>query len=189
MEEGYKIVLIVLAIIVVFLIMYVISVFNSLVSLKNNIRKSWANIDVLLKQRYDEIPNIVETVKGYMKHEKKTLESLTAMRTTMMKSSSKEEMARLSDEMSGSIKSLFAVAENYPKLQASQNFLKLQQRITALENEIADRREFYNDYVNIYNTKIQSFPDLIVAKMFKYTKEDPFGAKSDEKKSVIVKTD
>jgi LemA protein len=182
--------LLVLALVLAVIVLpYVIFVFNSLVSLKNNIKKAWANIDVLLKQRYDEIPNLVEIVKGYMKHEKKVLEELTSMRTAMMIASSKNEMARLSDEVSGTIKSIFAVAENYPKLQASQSFLKLQERISSLENEIADRRELYNDSVNIYNTKIESFPDVLVAKMFKYSREEPFSALVEEKANVKVKID
>ena len=169
------------------IIAYVVSLFNGLVSLKNNIRKSWANIDVLLKQRYDEIPNLVETVKGYMKHEKKVLEDITKTRAALAGASSKNEMAALNEKMSGSIKSIFAVAENYPKLQASSNFLKLQERISSLENEIADRREFYNDCVTIYNTKIESFPDMYVARLFKYGRKEPFSAFPDEKKNVKPK--
>ena len=187
MEGLMRIILIIALFIAVIVLPYVIFVYNSFVSLKNNIKKAWANVAVLLKQRYDELPNLVEAVKGYMKHEKKVLEELTSMRAAMTAVSSKNEKARLSDEVSGSIKSIFAVAENYPKLQASQNFLKLQQRITSLENEIADRREFYNDSVNIYNIKTESFPDLIVARMFKYTKEEPFSANAGEKQNVKIK--
>jgi LemA protein len=182
-----NVILVVVLVVLVFIILYMISVFNGLVSLKNNIKKSWANIDVLLKQRYDEIPNLIETVKGYMKHEKNTLADLTKLRTVMMNASTKSEMAKASTEISASLKSIFAVAENYPKLQASESFLKLQERISALENEIADRREFFNDSVNIYNTKIESFPDMLVANMFKYRREEPFSALAAEKENVKVK--
>lgn len=187
MEGLFRLLLIIALFLAVILLPYVIFVYNGFVSLKNNIRKAWANVDVLLKQRYDELPNLVEAVKGYMKHEKNVLENLTAMRAAMMSASSKNEMARLSEQVSGAIKSIFAVAENYPKLQASQNFLKLQERITSLENEIADRRELYNDCVNIYNIKIESFPDLLVAKIFKYKKEESFSALAEEKQNVKIK--
>jgi LemA protein len=184
MSEISVVLMFVLILIIVGVLAYIITIFNGLVMLKNNIRKSWANIDVLLKQRSDEIPNLIETVKGYMRHEKKTLEAITQMRSQMMSAHSKHDMAQLNNQMSGAIKSLFAVAENYPKLQASANFLKLQERLTILENEIADRREFYNDSVTVYNIKIESFPDLFIARMFKYSREEPFSATEQEKKLV-----
>lgn len=177
----------VIALILIGLIAYIIGIFNSLVTLRNNIRKAWANIDVLLKQRYDEVPNLIESVKGYMKHEKAILEEIARIRSAMMRSSSKAEIAGMSMQLSSSIKSLFAVAENYPKLQASGNFLKLQERITALENEIADRRELYNDSINIYNTKTESFPDMFIARWFKFAKETPFCAAPEEKNNVNVR--
>ncbi len=186
---GSTIILAFVIVVGIGLLSYIIAIFNGLIQLKNNIKKSWANIDVLLKQRYDELPNLVETVKGYMKHEKKVLTEITLARTAMMSATTKADKAGFNDKLSKNIKTLFAVAENYPKLQASDNFLKLQERISALENEIADRREFYNDSVNNYNIRIQSIPDVVVARMLKYTEEDLFKATDDEKKVVKVNTD
>lgn len=168
------------------LIVYIITIFNGLIELKNNIKKSWANIDVLLKQRHDELPNLIETVKGYMRHEKDTLAAITKARTELMNATTINSKAKANEEISKNIKSLFAVAENYPKLQASENFLKLQERISAIENEIADRREFYNDSVNNYNIRIQSFPDMIIARALKYTESELFKATNEEKNNVKV---
>jgi LemA protein len=176
----------ILLIIFMGIIAYIISIFNGLIQLKNNIKKSWANIDVLLKQRYDEIPNLIETVKGYMRHEKNTLMEITKARTALMSATTMSEKAKLNNTISGNLKSLFAVAENYPKLQASENFLKLQERISAIENQIADRREFYNDSVNNYNIRIQSIPDVVVANMLKYQAEEMFKATAEEAKNVKV---
>jgi LemA protein len=176
-------------IVIVFLVVlasYIIIMFNSLVRLKNSISKAWSNIDVLLKQRYDELPNLVSTVKGYMKHEKETLTLLTKMRAMAMKDQTMQRKAAMSDIVAESIKSIFAVAENYPNLKANESFLKLQERITGLENEIADRREFYNDSVYLYNTRIQSFPDMLLAKALKYTPEEMFKATDEERKAVAV---
>jgi len=172
--------------VVIGIIAYIISIFNGLIQLKNNIKKSWANIDVLLKQRHDELPNLIETVKGYMKHEKNLLLDITKARTEFTSATTKSEKARLNNSLSRDIKTLFAVAEDYPKLQASANFLKLQERISALENAIADRREFYNDSVNNYNIRIESVPDMFVAKMFKYEKEMMFEAAGEEKENVKI---
>jgi LemA protein len=165
---------------------YIIIIFNSLIQLKNQIRKSWANIDVLLKQRNDELPNLVQTVKGYMKHERGLLKDVTDARARILENGTKESKAAASGALSVSLKSLFAVAENYPDLKANQNFLELQKRIIELENQIADRREFYNDSVYLYNMRIQSFPDLILANILKYKTEEMFSADQDEKRSVKV---
>ncbi|MBS3175480.1 LemA family protein [Candidatus Woesearchaeota archaeon] len=168
------------------LIIYIIIIFNSLISLKNNISKSWSNIDVLLKQRSEEIPNLVETVKGYMKHEKSLLLEITKERTSLINSSSLSEKAKVDNAISSSLKTIFAVSEKYPKLRANENFLKLQNRITGLENELSDRREFYNDSVTIYNTRIQSFPDLFIAKVFNFNAKELFRVLEEERK--VVKT-
>lgn len=168
-------------------VLYVIILFNSLVSLKNNIAKSWSNIDVLLKQRSDEIPNLIESVKGYMKHEKGVLEGVTKARTDFMKAKSMSAKAEADNVLTGALKTLFAVAENYPTLKANENFMHLQGRISGLENELADRREFYNDSVNTYNIRIQSFPDLLLARVLAYQKENLFEATAEERKNVKVK--
>lgn len=181
MSDGIGIIIgvIVLCIVIVFFISIII-IYNNFIRLKNNIDKSWANIDVLLKQRSNEIPNLVSAVKGYMKHEKETLESLTKARSFLLKAQTLSQKAAADNVISDLVKSIFILAEKYPDLKAGENFLELQKRITGLENELADRREFYNDSVTIYNIRMQSIPDLIVARwmhlncidLFKATEED-----------------
>ena len=168
-------------------VFYLFSMYNGLISLKNNIDKAWANIDVLLKERYDLVPNLVETVKGYAKYEKDLLTEVTKMRTSLMNATGPAEKAKANDLLSSTLKSLFAVAENYPKLKASDNFLDLQKQLTALENQIADRREFYNDSVLLFNTRIHSLPDMIIAKMLNLMDKEYFRASEEEKKVVQVK--
>ena len=188
MAFGFElIILTVLGLVGIVVIIYVISVFNGLVRLKNNIKKSFANIDVLLKQRVDELPKLIETVKGYMKHERGTLTELTKARTDFMNATTIQEKARTDGIISGALKTLFAVAENYPNLKANENFMQLQGRISGIENELADRREFYNDSVNTYNIRIQSFPDMFVARMMNYQAEELFKAAEAERRDVEVK--
>jgi len=165
---------------------YIVSIFNGLIRLKNNIKKSWANINVLLKQRSDELPKLISSVKGYMKHEKTTLAELTKARTDIMKASSMSAKAKADSAISSALKSIFAVAENYPNLKANDNFIQLQNRISGLENELSDRREFYNDSVNNYNIRIQSVPDNMVAGMMKYSEEEMFKVDEADKKDVKV---
>lgn len=179
-------VLVALAVLVAF---YIISVYNGLVSLRNNLDKAFANIDVVLKQRSDLIPNLVETVKGYMKYEKGVLEEITQLRTAMMGAQGPVEKARASEALSTALKSVFAVAENYPKLQASDNFLELQKQLATIENQIADRREFYNDAVLIYNTRIRSFPDTIAAVIFGMREMEYFKASDGDKVVPEVKVE
>ena len=159
-------------------------IYNGLVRLKNNVEKSWANIDVLLKQRSDELPNLIASVKGYMVHERTTLDALTKARTEVLKEQSLSKKAASDMLITESLKTIFSVAENYPTLKADENFLKLQNRITALENVLADRREFYNDSVNIYNIRIHSIPDLIVARTMKCIDKPLFKA-SEEDNAVV----
>ena len=132
---------------------WAVGVYNGFVILKNNITKSWANIDVLLKQRSDELPKLINSVKGYIKHEKQTLSELAKARTVFLKAKTMGDKAAADNRISSALKSIFAVAESYPNLKASKNFKQLQDRISGLENELADRREFYNDSVNTYNIK------------------------------------
>lgn len=181
--------LLILILIAVAIIGYFITIYNGLIKLKNNIKKAWANIDVLLKQRSDELPKLIETVKGYMKHEKEVLENLTKARTNFLNASTVSETATADNMISGALKSLFAVAENYPNLKANENFMQLQNRISGVENEIADRREFYNDSVNQYNIRIQSIPDIIVARMLGYTDEEMFEVAEADKQDVEIKFD
>ena len=178
---------IILLIVGLLLCVFVITLFliyNSLVRLKNNIKKSWANIDVLLKQRSDELPNLIATVKGYMEHERTTLELLTKARTDVLKAPTLSKKAAADNVITQVLKTIFAVAENYPNLKANERFHQLQTRITALENELADRREFYNDSVNIYNIRIHSIPDVLVARLMNYTDEQWFKA-SEEDAAVV----
>jgi len=169
------------------LLIALLLIYNGLVRLKNNIEKSWANIDVLLKQRSDELPNLIASVKGYMVHERSTLEALTKARTDVLKESTLPKKAAADNIITEALKTIFAVVENYPNLKANENFLKLQNRITALENELADRREFYNDSVTIYNIRIHSIPDMIVARLLNYTDEQWFKALDENKAVVPVK--
>ncbi len=188
MADGIDIIIMaVLGLVVVGIVLFLVSIFNGLIRLKNDIRKSWANIDVLLKQRSDELPKLVESVKGYMKHESGVLTTLTEARTKFLNAKTMKERAESDNVISGALKTIFAVSENYPNLKANENFMQLQNRISGLENELADRREFYNDSVNTYNIRIQSFPDMFVANMLKYRPEDMFKVSEDDKKDVEVK--
>lgn len=162
-------------IIVTVIVLYFVMTYNSLVSIKNNIEKAWSNINVLLKQRNDELPKLIDTCKQYMQHEQATLEKVIQARTQVNAASDHHDVAALGQAeaaLRAGLGGLFAVAENYPDLKSNQNFLMLQTRITGLENQIADRREFYNDSVYINNVRIQQFPDLVVAKFFGFTRQD-----------------
>ncbi|MER3423958.1 MAG: LemA family protein [Nitrospiraceae bacterium] len=153
---------------VVGLIAYAVSTYNTLVRLSNNIDKSWSNIDVVLKQRHDELPKLVEVCNSYMTHERETLEAVTKARAGYERSVTIDEKAKAENRITSALGALFAVAEQYPDLKANQEFLHAQQRISALENMIADRREFYNDSVNLYNIKIAQIPALWVAQQAGY---------------------
>ena len=179
------IILIILALVII----YCIITYNSLVSIKNNVAKAWANIDVLLKQRNDELPKLIDTCKAYMAHEAQTLEKVISARMGVDAARQTQDVAglgRAESMLSKSIGGLYAVAENYPDLKADQTFINLQQRITGLENQIADRREFYNDSVNNNNVRIQQFPDLIVANLFNIEQKDMLRFASEELKDVDV---
>ena len=166
---------------------YAVILFNELVRLRNDNDRAWANIDVLLKQRHDEIPNLVETVKGYMQHEQQTLLAVTQARAASMNAASVGQKAAADLMMTGALRGLFAVAENYPQLKANGNFLKLQNRITELEERIADRREFFNDDVNTYNTRIGQIPEVFVASFMSLKPRDFFKVSEEDRKLVEVK--
>jgi LemA protein len=164
---GFLVLLAILAVVAVYFIM----LYNGLVNLKHNVSKAWANIDVLLKQRHDELPKLVETCKQYMKYEQETLEKVMQARNQVAAASASQNMGALGaaeGQLRGLLGNLFAVAEAYPELKANETFQHLQGRITGLENSIADRREFYNDSVNLNNVRIEQFPDVIVARMFNF---------------------
>lgn len=163
---------------------YLGTIYNGLVALRNDINKSWANIDVLLKQRHDELPRLVDVCKGYMQYERKTLQSLMEARTRYAAATNVDQKAKASGDLSASVGKLFAVAENYPALQANALFLELQKRISELESQIADRREFYNDAINLFNTRIQQMPDTLVARFFGFQPRSMFQVASVEKAPV-----
>ncbi len=176
-------------IIIVVVAIYFIITYNSLVSIKNNVAKAWANIDVLLKQRNDELPKLIDTCKAYMAHESQTLENVISARMGVDAARQTQDVANLGkaeSTLATSIGGLYAVAENYPDLKADQTFINLQQRITGLENQIADRREFYNDSVNNNNVRIQQFPDLIVASLFNFEQKPLLKFASEELKDIDV---
>ena len=166
---------------------YFITIYNSLVRLRNDIDKAWANIDVLLKQRHDELPKLIETCKGYMQYEQKTFQVITEARTAFMRANTVAEKAQADNFMTGALKSLFAVAENYPELKANNNFMQIQNRISELEEKIADRREFFNDDVNTYNIRIQQLPDVFIAGMMGLQRKDLFKVTEEDRHDVEVK--
>ncbi|HLI33912.1 MAG TPA: LemA family protein [Terriglobia bacterium] len=177
----------IIILIVVAIVVYTVSIYNSLVRLKNDIDKAWANIDVLLKERHDELPKLIETCKGYMQYEQKTFELITEARSAYQKASTLPEKAQADNMMTGALKSLFAVAENYPELKANSNFMQLQQRITELEERIADRREFFNDSVNTYNIRIQQVPEVFLASLMNLQPREMFKAAEQDRQDVEVK--
>jgi LemA protein len=168
-------------------VIYTAIVYNGLIRLQNDVSRSWANIDVLLKQRHDEIPNVVACVKGYMDHERQTLEAVTAARAVSISAFSIPQKAQADVLLTGALRSLFAVAEQYPKLEADQNFLELQKRISSLEERIADRREFFNDGVNTYNTRIAQFPEIFLAQIMKLHPRQLFRVNEQERQPTDMK--
>ena len=154
---------------VMVLVAYVVGIYNMLVRLANNIDKAWSNIDVILKQRHDELPKLVQVCNSYMTHERETLESVTKARNAYGAGLNINDKAQAENQIVGALGKLFAVAEQYPDLKANQEFLAIQQRISALESTIADRREFYNDSVNLFNIAIEQIPALWVAQEIGYT--------------------
>ena len=162
---------IILIVVLVVAIIYFVMVYNQLVQIKHNVSKAWANIDVMLKQRHDELPKLVETCKQYMKFEQETLTRVMEARTQVSNARQEHDVPALGKaegELRGAVGRLFAVAEAYPELKANETFMHLQGRISSLENAIADRREFYNESVNINNVRIEQFPDSIVAAMLSF---------------------
>jgi LemA protein len=166
-----------------------VTIYNQLVTLKNNTKKSWSNIDVLLKQRNSELPKLIDTCKQHMEYEKDTLEKVIKARNLVESAMKANDMNKLSSaevQLGASLNGLFAVAENYPELKASESFLRLQTRITTLEEGISDRREFYNDTAALNNTRIQQFPDNIVANIFTFEDFDLLEFHMDELKDINV---
>ena len=181
-------VIVIVAIVVILLLILMLS-YNGLVKTRNRVDNAWSQIDVQLKRRHDLIPNLVETVKGYAAHERGTLEAVTNARANAINASSQgtvAEQAQAENVLSGALKSLFAVAEAYPDLKANQNFLQLQEELTSTEDRIAYARQFYNDSVRTYNTKIQQFPATILANMFHFEAREFFDAEPGDTEPVQV---
>lgn len=163
--------LLILLAVVVVVLSFAIFIYNNLVALKHNVSKSWSNIDVLLKQRHDELPKLVEVCKRYMQYEQETLEKITQARSAVMNARSDgdiQQLGQAESQLRMGLGHLFALAENYPDLKANSSFQELQARITQLENGIADRREVYNEAVNLNNVRIEQFPDVIIARLFNF---------------------
>ena len=172
--------LLIILIIVVAIIGFVVSIYNGLVKSKMKVENAWSQIDVQLQRRFDLIPNFVETVKGYMSHEKETLEKVTELRTSWANATTVKDKAELDGQLSSALKTIMAVSENYPDLKANQNFMQLSEELRNTENKIAFSRQFYNDTVTMYNTKLQVFPSNIIAGMFNFTPSDLFKTDSEE---------
>jgi LemA protein len=165
---------------------YVLSIYNGLVALKNNIARSWSNIDVLLKQRHDELPKLVKTCEGYMRHERGVFDKLSEARAALAEAKSVGERAGAEGMLNRALGAIFAVAEAYPDLKANQSFIQLQNRISDLENQIADRREFYNDTVTTYNTRIQQIPDRFVADLLTCVPAELFKVEAEDRRDVEI---
>lgn len=177
----------ILLIVIVILVLWFISTYNGLIKLRNKVKNQWSQIDVQLKRRFDLIPNLVETVKGYTKHETETLEKVIKARNTYLSATTPEEQMKASGELSGVISKLFALSEAYPDLKANTNFMDMQNSLKDTEDKISYARQFYNDSVMKYNTKIETVPTNIVAGMFNFKEEAFFEAASEEKENIKVK--
>lgn len=167
-------------------VLWIIWTYNRLVTLRYRVREAWSDIEVQLKRRYDLIPNVVETVKGYMTHERETLESVTDARTQAMGARGRHEKAEAENALSMTLKTLFAVSENYPDLKANANFLDLQRELADTENKIQAARRFYNTNVRDLNTKIETFPPNVIANLFRFKPEEFFEAEAGERENVKV---
>ena len=175
-----------LGLLLVVLVAFVIGLYNRLVTLRNRVDNAWAQIDVQLRLRYDLIPNLVETVKAYAAHEKETFEKVIAARSSAMGAQSVAEHSQAENMLSGTLKSLFALAENYPDLKANQNFMMLQEELSGIESKIAYARQFYNDSVMSFNTAIQMFPANLLAGMFGFADREYFEIEEEAKAPVAV---
>ena len=178
---------IILVLILVIIIIVVVFLYNSLIQLRNRVKNAWSQIDVQLKRRTDLIPNLVETVKGYAKHEKSVFENVTKARASLMDAKTVPENAEANNQLTSALKSLFAVAENYPDLKASENFKDLQVRLSETEDKIAYSRQFYNDTVLMYNNKVQMFPSNLLASLFHFEEAEFFEIAESEKEVPEVK--
>jgi len=177
-------IVIILLVIVIVVGMWFASMYNSLVRLRNQVKNAWSQIDVQLKRRHDLIPNLIETVKGYMTHEKSTLENITRARSEAMGAGSIGDKSKAESKLSGAMSQFYVVVENYPELKANENFLALQEELTSTENKISYSRQAYNDQVLFYNNKIQVVPSNIIAGMFNFKEEEFFEIEDAAEKEV-----
>jgi len=175
---------IILIVIIVFIAFFFISIYNSLVKLRNQVKNAWSQIDVQLKRRHDLIPNLIETVKGYMTHERDTLENITKARSQAVSAEGVGEKGKAEGELTQALGKFNLIVENYPDLKANQNFLSLQEELSSTENKISFSRQNYNDQVLFYNNKIQMFPSNIIAGMFKFNEEEFFEIEDEKEKEV-----
>lgn len=176
----------ILLIILAVVVLWIIGTYNGLITLKNRVDEAWSDIDVQLKRRYDLIPNLINTVKGYAAHEKEVFEKVTEARTRAMNAGTAGDKAEAENALSGTLKTLFAVSENYPDLKANQNFLELQRELTDTEDKIQASRRFYNGNARDFNIKIETFPNNMIAGMLHFTKREFFEAGEGEKENVKV---
>lgn len=180
------IVLGVLLLLLAAIIIYVIIIYNGFIALKNNINQDWSNIDVLLKQRYDELPKLIKVCEGYMQHEQKTLEAVVKARASIGAARSEQDRMQAQNMLTDTLKSLFMVVERYPELKADAGFRQLSNRISEIEDQIADRRELYNASVTIYNTRLDQFPDVIIARLFNFTARELWKINPAHREDVAV---
>ena len=180
-------VLIAILVILVIVGIFVVSNYNALVTLRNRVKDQASQIDIQLKRRFDLIPNLMECVKGYMKHEKDTLEDIVKARNSFEKAGDLEGEVKADNQLTKAVTKLFALAEDYPELKANENFINLQEELSGTEDKVATARQFYSDTVLLYNNKIQMFPSNIVAKLFGFIEEKFFEATDEEKENVKVK--
>ena len=173
--------------VVVLALLWLLATYNSLVNLRNRVKEAWSEIDVQLKRRSSLIPNLVESIKGYAKHEREVFEQVTKARSALLGAKDPGEKAAANDQLTGALKSLFAVAEAYPKLEASENFKQLQEEISDIETKVAASRQFYNTNVLDLNNSLETFPTVLIGNWFGFKKEEFFKASEDEKKDVQVK--
>ena len=178
-------VLLVLAILVGLIIVWFVLTYNGLIGMRNRVRNAWSQIDVQLRRRYDLIPNLVETAKGYMKHEREVLENVTKARQQGIDATTVKDQAAAENTITAALRQLFAVVENYPDLKANQNMLALQEELTSTENKISFARQFYNDSVMKYNTRIQRVPAKLVADMCNFKEEDFFEIEEGEAREPV----
>ena len=172
--------------ILILIVIYALSLYNTFIRLSNRIKEAFSTMDVYLKKRWDLIPNLVETVKGYAKHEKDTLKEVVELRNTSYEKMSDDEKIKTNEQLSNNITKIMALAEDYPELKASDNFKDLNKQLTKVEDEIANSRKYYNGVVRIYNNKVEMFPSNIFAKMFGYNSKTMFEASADERENVKI---